>query len=146
MALVRLGRDERIWPLLKHSADPQLRSLIVNWLNPLGPDPGRLVGEFDRIPATVKPTPAQGQSFMDAVLFHPETSIRRALILALGAYGKDGLSKGERSLSSSSCSISTVMTPTPESTGRRSGRSVSGRTRRSNRGDEATTRATDAGS
>ena len=36
-----------------------------------------------------KPTPAQGQQFMDAVLFHPETSMRRALILALGTYGTE---------------------------------------------------------
>ena len=33
---------------------------------------------------------------MDAVLFHPETSLRRALILALGTYGTEGLSPGER--------------------------------------------------
>ena len=33
---------------------------------------------------------------MDAVLFHPETSIRRALILALGTYGTEGLSAAER--------------------------------------------------
>ena len=33
---------------------------------------------------------------MDAVLFHPETSERRALILALGTYGTEGLSPGER--------------------------------------------------
>jgi eukaryotic-like serine/threonine-protein kinase len=33
---------------------------------------------------------------MDAILFHPETSIRRALILALGTYGTEGLSPGER--------------------------------------------------
>jgi formylglycine-generating enzyme required for sulfatase activity len=33
---------------------------------------------------------------MDAVLFHPETSERRALILALGAYGREGLSLGQR--------------------------------------------------
>ena len=32
---------------------------------------------------------------MDAVLFHPETSQRRALILALGTYGIDVLSSGE---------------------------------------------------
>ena len=47
-------------------------------------------------PATAKPTPAQGQQFMDAILFHPETSQRRALILALGTYGTEGLSPGER--------------------------------------------------
>jgi formylglycine-generating enzyme required for sulfatase activity len=33
---------------------------------------------------------------MAAVLFHPETSIRRALILALGTYGTEGLFPGER--------------------------------------------------
>ena len=33
---------------------------------------------------------------MDAILFHPETSKRRALILALGRYNLDGLSPGER--------------------------------------------------
>jgi hypothetical protein len=33
---------------------------------------------------------------MDAILFHPETSQRRALILALGTYGTQGLSPGER--------------------------------------------------
>ena len=33
---------------------------------------------------------------MNAILFNPETSIRRALILALGTYGADGLSPGER--------------------------------------------------
>ena len=33
---------------------------------------------------------------MDAILFHPETSIRRALILALGTYGTDRPLPGER--------------------------------------------------
>ena len=33
---------------------------------------------------------------MDAILFHPETSQRRALILPLGIYGTEGLSPGER--------------------------------------------------
>jgi formylglycine-generating enzyme required for sulfatase activity len=33
---------------------------------------------------------------MDAILFHPETSMRRAMILALGIYSTAGLSPGER--------------------------------------------------
>ena len=33
---------------------------------------------------------------MDAILFHPETSVRRALILALGTYGADTFSPGDR--------------------------------------------------
>jgi len=96
VALVRMGKAEEVWPLLRHSADPRLRSFIVNWLNPLGADPRVIAAELDRIPATAKPTPAQGQQFMDAVLFHPETSQRRALILALGTYGTEGLSPGEQ--------------------------------------------------
>ena len=33
---------------------------------------------------------------MDSILFHPETSVRRALILALGTYGADTFSPGDR--------------------------------------------------
>jgi formylglycine-generating enzyme required for sulfatase activity len=40
--------------------------------------------------------PAQGQQVMDAILFHPQTSMRRALILALGQYGQEGLSPDDR--------------------------------------------------
>jgi formylglycine-generating enzyme required for sulfatase activity len=96
IALLRMGKAVEIMPLLRHSADPRLRSFIVNWLNALGADPKTLAAELDRLPPTTKPTPAPGQQFMDAVLFHPETSIRRALILALGTYGTEGLSPGER--------------------------------------------------
>jgi serine/threonine protein kinase/formylglycine-generating enzyme required for sulfatase activity/tetratricopeptide (TPR) repeat protein len=95
VAQVRLGRAEEVWSLLRHSADPRLRSFILNWLNPLGADPRTLAAEIDRIDPNVKPTPAPGQK-MDAILFHPETSLRRALILALGTYGTEGLSPGER--------------------------------------------------
>ena len=59
---------------MRHSADPRLRSFIVNWLNPLGADPKLIAAEFDRIDPNAKPTPAPGQQKMDAILFHPETS------------------------------------------------------------------------
>ncbi len=96
VALVRLGRAESVWPLLRHSPDPRLRSFIVNWLNPLGADPHAVAAELDRwnSPATLH-TPPSTQK-MDAILFHPETSQRRALILAMGTYGIQGLSTGER--------------------------------------------------
>ena len=74
VALLRMGKAGEIMPLLRHSADPRLRSFIVNWLSPLGADPKTLAAELDRLPPTAKPTPAQGQQFMDAMLFHPETS------------------------------------------------------------------------
>ena len=96
VALVRMGKAEEVWPLLRHSTDPRLRSYLVNWLSPLGADPKLIDAELDRIDPNAKPTPAQGQQLMDAVLFHPETSMRQALILALGTYGREGLSTGER--------------------------------------------------
>src|SRR5208282_5046275 len=56
------------------------------------PGDPRPTGSGDR--ATTADSPATRK--MDAILFHPETSIRRALILALGTYGTEGLSPGER--------------------------------------------------
>ena len=96
IALVRMGKAEEVWALLRHSPDPRLRSFILNWLNPLAADPKLIAAELDRLSPTTKPTLAAGQQRMDAILFHPETSVRRALILALGTYGTEGLSPGER--------------------------------------------------
>ena len=47
------------------------------------------------VPVIAEPTVAARQN-MDDILFHPETSIRRALILALGIHGADALSPRER--------------------------------------------------
>jgi formylglycine-generating enzyme required for sulfatase activity len=112
VALVRLGHPGDVWPLLQHGADPRLRSFIVNWLRPLGADPQTIVAALDGREFSPRPAergeggrrPGEGSSppgpspdrKMDAILFHPETSIRRALILALGTYGTDGLSPAER--------------------------------------------------
>ena len=96
ITLLRMGKTVEIIPLLRHSADPRLKSFIVNWLHLLGADPKTLAAELDRIDSNANPTHVQGRQFMDAVLFHPETSRRRALILALGTYGTEGLSPGER--------------------------------------------------
>ena len=74
VALLRMGRADEIMPLLRHSTDPRLRSYIINWLHPLEADPKVIAAELDRIDPNAKPTPAQGQQLMDAVLFHPETS------------------------------------------------------------------------
>jgi formylglycine-generating enzyme required for sulfatase activity/tetratricopeptide (TPR) repeat protein len=107
VALVRLGQAEAIWPLLRHSADPRLRSLIINWLSPLGADPRIVAAELDHLKGVAAPAyrpsgrgedgprPGEGSS-RGSILFHPETSTRRALILALGTYGTEGLSPGER--------------------------------------------------
>jgi formylglycine-generating enzyme required for sulfatase activity len=95
VALVRLGQPEKMWPLLRHSRNPSVRSYIVNWLRPLGAEPTAIVAKLTGIGPTAEVTGVGGESKMDAILFHPETSMRRALILALGQYGEDRLSPGE---------------------------------------------------
>ncbi len=110
VALIRLGRAGEVWPRLQHSRDPRLRSFIVNGLEPLGADPKSIVAALDRPDSSPRPAergesgrrPGEGSSSepatqkMDEILFHPETSARRALILALGTYEPEALSPGER--------------------------------------------------
>ncbi len=61
IALVRLANADLVWRLLRHSADPRLRSFIIHWLNPLGADPKAIVAELDRLssPATHHPPPSR---------------------------------------------------------------------------------------
>jgi serine/threonine protein kinase/formylglycine-generating enzyme required for sulfatase activity/tetratricopeptide (TPR) repeat protein len=94
VAMIKLGKAEEAWPLLRHSADPRARSFIVNWLNLLSVDPNQIVDDFVRIDARALTTPSPNQQPMDAVLFDPETSQRRALILALGTFRVDEFSPG----------------------------------------------------
>ncbi len=75
VALIRMGRMEESWTLLKHSPDPSLRSYLVNRLGPLGVEPALLIAKLHQ---------------------EGEVSIRRALILGLGAYGEGRLSTTER--------------------------------------------------
>ena len=96
VAMIRLGRTEPVWPLLRHSPNPSLRSYLVNWLKPLGADPKALLARMESLKSGAGTTPMDGQQAMDAVLFHPETSERRALILALGGYDPDELSPDKR--------------------------------------------------
>ncbi len=49
VALVRMGKAEEAWSHLRHSADPRLRSFIINWLSPLGADPKPIAAELDRL-------------------------------------------------------------------------------------------------
>ena len=90
----------------------------MNWLNPLGADPHAIATELARLDSLVRrgspglpfaetanagrgsPDPALPGTVglpatdIDAILFHPETSTRRALILALGTYGPNGAGRG----------------------------------------------------
>jgi tetratricopeptide (TPR) repeat protein len=59
IALLRMGKAAEVLPLLRHSADPRLRSFIVNWLNPLGADPKTLAAELG-----ARPRNGTGRSFI----------------------------------------------------------------------------------
>jgi len=65
VALLKMGHTEDVWPLLKHSSDPRLRTWIIHRLSPMGASPESIVKRLGK---------------------EPDVSIRRALILILGEY------------------------------------------------------------
>lgn len=65
VALLRMDQAARVWPLLRHSPDPRVRSRIIHRLSPMGASPEALVTQLDQ---------------------EQEVSIRRALILCLGTF------------------------------------------------------------
>ena len=75
VALLRLGQPDVVWPLLKHSPDPRVRSYLIHYLSPRGADPGAVVRRLDE---------------------EKDVSIRRALLLILGEFGPDQLTAEER--------------------------------------------------
>ncbi len=66
VALLRMGRGDQVWPLLKHSPDPRLRSYLIHRFAPLGARAEMLLAPIgdDR----------------------EEPSIRQALLLGLGEF------------------------------------------------------------
>ena len=116
VALVRMGKAEEVLLKLVHSPDPRLRSFIINWLNPLGADPTIVAAELERsvrsdspasgrgpagtrrvaaLPTAGLPSATPQPQLMDAILFDPDSSIRRALILAVGTYGTERFSSSD---------------------------------------------------
>ncbi len=75
VALLRLGAGEPVWPLLKASPDPRVRSYIVNWLGPRGGDP---------------------RAILQRLQIEPDVTIRRALLLTLGQFDEAQLPVAER--------------------------------------------------
>ncbi len=96
VALLRLGQPEKVWTLLGHSPDPGVRSEIVNGLQPFGAEPQAIATKLLGMGMPEAVPPAGDPSRMRTILFHPVTSVRRALILALGQYDVDTFSPGER--------------------------------------------------
>jgi serine/threonine protein kinase/formylglycine-generating enzyme required for sulfatase activity len=75
VALLRMGQPEKVWPLLRHSRDPSVRSYLIHRLAPLGAAASALVKRLGE---------------------KPHVSERRALLLALGAYPQAQLPAGAR--------------------------------------------------
>ena len=78
VALFLLGKTDLVWPLLKHSPDPRVRSYLIHRLGPLVVKARRtIVIRLDD---------------------EPNVTIRRALILSLGEFGNEELSWDERKM------------------------------------------------
>jgi hypothetical protein len=75
VALLRLGQPERVWPLLRHSPHPRVRSYLLAGVGVLGADPQALWQRFAA---------------------EPDVSARRVLLLALGEFGDKELPTVER--------------------------------------------------
>jgi len=75
MALLVMGKSEKVWPLLKHSPDPTLRSYLIDRMGPGGVDPRLLTARLEE---------------------EQEVSVKRAILLSLGEFGLDRLSLAER--------------------------------------------------
>jgi formylglycine-generating enzyme required for sulfatase activity len=65
VALLRLGREQQVWPLLQHRPDPRTRSYLIHRIRPLEADPKNVLNQLD---------------------IQEDVSIRRALILTLGEF------------------------------------------------------------
>jgi formylglycine-generating enzyme required for sulfatase activity len=75
VALYRWNLPDKVWPLLKHSPDPRVRSYLIHRFSALRADPTALVKRLEE---------------------EPDVTIRRALILSLGEYGEEAWPSGER--------------------------------------------------
>ena len=67
VALLRLDRERKVWPILQHRADPSGRSYLIHRVAPLDGDPNQVVAQLD---------------------VQSDVSIRRALILTLGEFSE----------------------------------------------------------
>ncbi len=75
VALLRMNRPEKVWPLLKHSPDPRLRSYLIHRLGPLGADAAAVVKQLDK---------------------ESDLTTRRALVLSLGEFSEKDFPPDDR--------------------------------------------------
>jgi formylglycine-generating enzyme required for sulfatase activity len=65
VALLKMGRPEQVWPVLRHTPDPRVRSYLIHRLGPMGADFRALTRRLEE---------------------EPDVTIRRALLLSLGEF------------------------------------------------------------
>ncbi len=75
ISLLRLGKAELVWPLLRHSPDPSLRSYLIRDLGSSGVSPDIIIQRLE---------------------VESDTSARRALILSLGGFSSDQITISRR--------------------------------------------------
>jgi eukaryotic-like serine/threonine-protein kinase len=75
VALLRMNQPGKVWPLLKHSPDPRVRSYLIDRLSQLGADAKGIVNRLDE---------------------EPDLTIRRALLLSLGEFNQKELPPASR--------------------------------------------------
>ena len=75
VALLRMNQPAKVWPLLKHSPDPRVRSYLIHRLSPLGADARAIVKRLDE---------------------ETDLTIRRALLLSLGEFTETDFTPDER--------------------------------------------------
>ena len=75
VALLRLGKPDNVWTLLKFDPDPRARSYVIHWTSPLGGDPQAIIKRLEG---------------------EPDVTIRRALVLTLGEFNETQLPVAER--------------------------------------------------
>jgi serine/threonine protein kinase/formylglycine-generating enzyme required for sulfatase activity len=75
VALLRLGRHDKVWPMLTHSPDPTVRSFLLHRLGPMGADVETVLNRLEA---------------------EHDATIRRALVLSLGEFGDKALARPER--------------------------------------------------
>jgi serine/threonine protein kinase/formylglycine-generating enzyme required for sulfatase activity len=76
VALLRMNQPAKVWPLLKHSPDPRVRSYLIHRLGPLGADAAAIIKRLDN---------------------ESDVTILRALILSLGEFGEAEFTTDSRS-------------------------------------------------
>ena len=75
VVLLKLGQGHQVWPLLRHSADPSLRTYLIHDLGRLGVNPAIIIRRLES---------------------ENDVSVRRALILSLGEFTGEQLPESLR--------------------------------------------------